>query len=646
MKPRPAIVGALALCAAALAPSAHAAVTKITPEYGMSYFGTPGPVEAEGGAGTGQWVWYVDSLVAPDHSFLHRFEPAGGSTAEVSPFFGPPYTDPEGEIGHLSDLLYDPISDLMFMADETKNRILWYQHESDPPPASAFDQSTVGQMPGPVSDGDQGAGTADGEFSDDIGTMAMQTHPVDGRQLLIADTGNNRVQVFNASGSGLTHAFNIPTIGAPLAVTVDSENEQIWVSQSGSSNIAIYDVDGNFVTGFTPPSPNGLYDDIEYNPFERVVYASQAATLDIFSTRTYSRLGMYMFPEFSEPPNMPGDTGTRMIDSFALEASTSNIHVVTFNPDTPPDNGNPAPAQVFATSIWPTCTIAPAIDVAVGQSIVIEPSCDDADGAPVQEFTLGGTPTLGTAEERPALDAIDYTAPATGGQTNVPFYVTTMNGRSQLYLQPVNVVAPAADPPPAPLDTPTYRDDSNLSKSTGEILIQLPGTNTFVPLEKDAVVPLGTVVDATKGEAVVTWAKPDGTTYSAKFWAGIFEIKQTTGANPVGEVVLRDDLVKKAAGARATTAAGIASAGAQFEAWIAAKKKGKRKNRVWGDGKGKFRSSGNNSSASVRGTVWLVENYVNATRTYVRSGVVDVRDKRKRKTIRLKRGKSYVAYRR
>ena len=648
-----AFICALASSVAVLVPVAAADVFKLLPEYEMNYAGTPGPVAAEGGAGSGEWVWFADLDEDLARTELHRFMPLWTPEAvdEVQPYWSPPYFSEEGEIGLVSDLLYDSRGDWVFIADKTNHRILWYRHHEDPPPAEAFDADSVGQIPGPVMAGDAGEGAGPGEFSSDLGTMAVLNHSVDGDQLLVADSGNNRVQVLDIEQSGLTHNFDIVTSGTPEAVTVDGHNGLIWISQSSGPSFEIYDENGTFVTGFTPVPNTGVYDDIEYNGNEHVVYASNAASLDIFSTNTYARLGTYPFTKFSEEPNMPGDTGTRMIKSFALESASSWIHVVTFNPDDPPNNGNPKPAQVFLTSIWPTCTIAPPIDVQPGQTITITPECDDDDGAPVQEFTLDGSPSLGTAGERPGYDGIDYTAPLDGsGLTNVPFRVTTMNGRSQLYQQPVNVVAAAEPEPPAPapLETPTYRDDSNLSRSSGQIMIQLPGTNTFVPLEKDTVVPLGTIVDATKGEAVVTWARPDGTTYSARFWAGVFQILQTTGKDPIGEVKLRDDLVTRAAGARATTAAGLASASAQFEAWITAKKKkkGKRKNKVWGSGKGKFRSSGNNSSASVRGTVWLVENYQRATRTYVKSGVVDVRDKRKKKTIRLRKGKSYVAYRR
>ena len=58
----------------------------------------------------------------------------------------------------------------------------------------------------------------------------------------------------------------------------------------------------------------------------------------------------------------------------------------------------------------------------------------------------------------------------------------------------------------------------------------------------------------------------------------------------------------------------------------AAAKKPKSR-RLWGDGKGKFRTSGNYTAATVRGTRWLTQDTCAGTLTRVTEGVVSVRDK-------------------
>ena len=60
---------------------------------------------------------------------------------------------------------------------------------------------------------------------------------------------------------------------------------------------------------------------------------------------------------------------------------------------------------------------------------------------------------------------------------------------------------------------------------------------------------------------------------------------------------------------------------------------------LWGRGSGSFRTGSKRSAATVRGTWWLVEDRCDGTVTRVKTGRVDVRDFRLKKTIRLRAGK-------
>ena len=75
------------------------------------------------------------------------------------------------------------------------------------------------------------------------------------------------------------------------------------------------------------------------------------------------------------------------------------------------------------------------------------------------------------------------------------------------------------------------------------------------------------------------------------------------------------------------------------------KKKGPKSvlGKLWGNGKGKFRTNGKYSSATVRGTIWLVEDRCEGTFTKVTRGTVQVRDLKRKKTITIKAGHSYLA---
>jgi hypothetical protein len=71
--------------------------------------------------------------------------------------------------------------------------------------------------------------------------------------------------------------------------------------------------------------------------------------------------------------------------------------------------------------------------------------------------------------------------------------------------------------------------------------------------------------------------------------------------------------------------------------------KRRKSRRLWGDGSGQFRTRGQFSSATVRGTKWVVIDQCNGTLTRVVRGVVSVRDEVKHKTVILRAGKQYLA---
>ena len=75
------------------------------------------------------------------------------------------------------------------------------------------------------------------------------------------------------------------------------------------------------------------------------------------------------------------------------------------------------------------------------------------------------------------------------------------------------------------------------------------------------------------------------------------------------------------------------------------KKKGPKAvlGKLWGSGKGKFRTNGKYSSATVRGTIWLVQDRCDGTLTKVKRGTVQVRDFKRKKTVTVKAGHSYLA---
>jgi CSLREA domain-containing protein len=189
---------------------------------------------------------------------------------------------------------------------------------------------------------------------------------------------------------------------------------------------------------------------------------------------------------------------------------------------------------------------------------------------------------------------------------------------------------PPPPPPPddqeQPLPPPEPGENVNAEPKRGNVRVKLPGTKRFVLLDDGRQLPVGTVVDARKGHVtLIAAANKKGDTTEAEFWAGIFKIGQTRGKKPITTLTLAEKLSCPKRG-KASTAA-----------------KRKKKRRLWGSGKGRFRTKGSYSSATVRGTKWLTEDRCTSTLTRVVKGKVSVRDFVKKKTVLVKRGKKYLA---
>jgi hypothetical protein len=133
-------------------------------------------------------------------------------------------------------------------------------------------------------------------------------------------------------------------------------------------------------------------------------------------------------------------------------------------------------------------------------------------------------------------------------------------------------------------------------------------------------------------------------TQSSLFYAGVFRVSRTAGPHPLLVVTLVGGTfagcARSSAGIGIVRGAGRSAASGGVRFAVKRKPRSKRTvRRLWGRGKGDFRTAGTRSSATVRGTWWLVADRCDGTLTRVRQGTVDVRDVRLRKTIRLRAGK-------
>jgi hypothetical protein len=160
---------------------------------------------------------------------------------------------------------------------------------------------------------------------------------------------------------------------------------------------------------------------------------------------------------------------------------------------------------------------------------------------------------------------------------------------------------------------------------SGEVLIQAPPSKQFVRLRTGDVIPVGSVVDATKGRVRITIALPNGKLQSTDFYQGVFRVTQAKSG--LATMVL----------------AGGSFGSCGRSAAVRSAKSKKVIRQLWGSGSGKFRTKGRYSAATVRGTTWDTIDRCDGTLVRVTAGSVTVRDVKKKRNVVVKRGQSYFA---
>ena len=144
-----------------------------------------------------------------------------------------------------------------------------------------------------------------------------------------------------------------------------------------------------------------------------------------------------------------------------------------------------------------------------------------------------------------------------------------------------------------------------VAPARGTVLVKIPGARAFEKLNVTKGIPVGSTVDARKGRVTLTSIpKPGAPPETATFYDGLFKVTQSRG---ITNLTLVEQLARCPKQGRASAAA---------------KKKSRK---LWGDGKGAFRTTGKYSAATVRGTKWLVQDSCAGTLTRVTQGSVTVR---------------------
>jgi hypothetical protein len=172
-----------------------------------------------------------------------------------------------------------------------------------------------------------------------------------------------------------------------------------------------------------------------------------------------------------------------------------------------------------------------------------------------------------------------------------------------------------------------------VSPGQGKVLVRRPGTKQFRALAAGARVPVGSELDARRGRVQLITAVAGGL-QDGTFWGGRFTVRQGRAGSGMTSLVLRGGSFRGCRTASASRRIATASA----------RKPPVR--RLWSrDRDGRFRTHGQNSVATARGTEWLTEETCEGTLTRVVEGAVEVRDRGRKRTKVVRAGRSYLARR-
>jgi hypothetical protein len=265
-----------------------------------------------------------------------------------------------------------------------------------------------------------------------------------------------------------------------------------------------------------------------------------------------------------------------------------------------------------------------------------------------------------TPEQAVGSDFTNHTVTATvtGLLPNVTYHVRAVatNSAGSALGADQTLQTPADPPPPAPV----LGKSVNVAPVSGIVYIELPLGATlasvspfspfalgpqafaaltkghrFIPLTEARQIPVGSTLDTTAGVVGITTAttaSKQGKLQSGDFEAGIFKLLQGRRQRGLTEL----DIINEHSAHQLCATRGKARIAAKHPS-------SKVLGRLTGNAHGRFTTRGQFSAATVRGTSWGVLNQCDGTLTRVKRGVVLVRDFRRRKTITLFTGQTYLA---
>jgi hypothetical protein len=368
---------------------------------------------------------------------------------------------------------------------------------------------------------------------------------------------------------------------------------------------------------------------------------------------------------FTEPNSSAGDIGEittgGVITEWPAPTSASLPEAIVTGPD-----GNlwftqhANPGRIAMMTVAPEVSSATVSTVAQ-HSATIEASVGANSQPTSYKFEYGitsayGSQTLATSAGSGAMSS-PVSAQLTGLQPGTLYHVrivaTNPTGTSYGADATFTTTAPAVEEVtlahvasvfgagptahPAAAGPPELGRTALARPLSGIVLVRTSPMGVFKRLTAAEDIPIGAMVDATKGRLVVTTALDRrGHLQSAFVWGGSFVIRQAANGHGMTTFVL--------ATGRPVACAAHADRSALRALATRARRRAKATHDLWSsDDNGRFSTRGQNSVATVRGTYWGTIETCQGTVTVVRRGVVSVRSLRTHRTVLVRAGHSYLA---
>jgi aldose sugar dehydrogenase len=124
----------------------------------------------------------------------------------------------------------------------------------------------------------------------------------------VADTGNNRIQVFSSNGTFITkwggqYSGADGQMRAPAGIALDSSSGNVYVADTGNNRIQVFSSNGTFITKWGDITKRG-----EYGTENRIMRSPAGIALDSSSGNVYV-----------------ADTGNSIISAWTFPSHTSNV---------------------------------------------------------------------------------------------------------------------------------------------------------------------------------------------------------------------------------------------------------------------------------------------------------------------------------